>query len=67
MSWELLFLIFCLVVFAGMSYLTMRFANRWTQKSKYAVLFNTLILIGSFFLILFIAFYIFISNVSFER
>lgn len=67
MNWELLYFIFILAVFAGISYLLMRFFKRWTQKSKYEGLFNVLIFIVLFLLILFIAFAIFIANVRFER
>lgn len=66
-DWDLLYFIFILVIFAGTSYLIMRLCKRWTQKTKYELFFNVLIFIVSFFSILFTAFVIFITNVSFER
>ncbi len=61
------FAIFFLVFFAGISYLIMSFCRRWTKGHQYSVLFNTLIFITSFCLIVCAAFYLFIMNLSFER
>lgn len=62
-----LFLFFSVFLFGGISYLVMLFFKRWTQKSKYETLWNTLVFIASFALILFVGGFILISNLSFER
>ena len=62
-----IFLLCILAVFAGISYLIMRFFSKWTKKNKYEMVFNTLIFIASFFLISFFSIYIFLSNVNFSR
>jgi TRAP-type C4-dicarboxylate transport system permease small subunit len=67
MNSELLFFIFILLIFGGLAYLVMRFCNRWTAKSQYKTIWNGVIFVGSFALLLFISFVIFITNVSFER
>lgn len=67
MDWDLFFFVFCLIIFAGISYLIMRLCRRWTKNSKYKHFLNFLILIVSFSLILLIAFAILIVNVSLER
>ncbi len=59
--------IFFVALFAGISYLIMNFFNRWTKDSRYRILFNTLIFIGSFLLIASVTLCIFIMNLSFER
>lgn len=64
---ESMFMIFILAIFGGLAYVIMRFFNRWTAKSQYKTIRNGLIFIASFALLLFIAFFIFITNVSFER
>jgi len=64
---ESMFMIFILAIFGGLAYVIMRFFNRWTAKSQYKTVWNGLIFIASFALLLFIAFFIFITNVSFER
>jgi len=67
MNWDIVFFVFTFVIFAGISYLIMRFCGKWTQNSKYKHLLNFLILIGSFSLILFIVFAIFIYNLNLGR
>lgn len=62
-----LFLFFSVFILGGISYLVMLFFKRWTQKSKYETLWNTLVFIASFALILFVGGFILISNLSFER
>lgn len=62
-----LFLGFIILIFGGIAYFMMRFFNRWTKNSKYETLWNTLIFIGSFALVLFVAGFIFVNNISFER
>lgn len=62
-----LFFLFIIGVFGGISYITMRFCNRWTMNHKYQKLLNILIFIGSFLLISFICIFILITNVSFQR
>ncbi|MBB6330533.1 flagellar biogenesis protein FliO [Chryseobacterium sediminis] len=61
------FLLFIIAVFGGIAYLIMRFFNKWTKNSKYELLFNTLIFIGSFFLVSFLSLCIFFSTVDFSR
>lgn len=67
MDWALLFLVFTLMILAGIAYLIMRFFNRWTAKSQHKTTLNGVIFIASYALLLFISFVIFIMNVSFER
>ncbi|KFF01460.1 hypothetical protein IX38_17895 [Chryseobacterium luteum] len=67
MDWALLFLVFTLMILAGIAYLIMRFFNRWTAKSQHKTALNGVIFIASYALLLFISFVIFIMNVSFER
>ncbi|MCT2406530.1 hypothetical protein NZD88_03050 [Chryseobacterium antibioticum] len=67
MDWELLFFVFILLIFAGISYLVTRFFNRWTAKSQYKTAWNVLIFVGSLALILFTSFVIFMMNVNLGR
>ncbi|MCS4304744.1 putative PurR-regulated permease PerM [Chryseobacterium sp. BIGb0232] len=62
-----LFFLFVIGIFGGISYVVMRFCNRWTQNHRYRKLLNILIFTGAFFLISFLSFYIFFTNVSFQR
>lgn len=61
------FLILIVAIFGGISYLIMRFCNRWTRNHKYEVLFNALIFIVSFLLVSLLSLYIFIANLDFSR
>lgn len=63
----LLFLLSVILVFGGVSYVIMRFCNRWTRAHKYKKLLNTLIFIGSFLLVSFLSLYIFFTNVYLGR
>ncbi|PIF46142.1 hypothetical protein CLU96_3161 [Chryseobacterium sp. 52] len=67
MDSSLIFLVFTLLIFGGLAYLIMRFFNRWTMKSQYKTVWNALIFIGSFALLLLIAFVIFMMNVNLGR
>lgn len=62
-----LFMIFVLLLFAGIAFLIMRFFRKWTMKSPYGLFFNILIFIASYLVVFFIAAIIFFSTVSFER
>ncbi|MBB6370272.1 Na+(H+)/acetate symporter ActP [Chryseobacterium shigense] len=64
---ELLFFVFILLIPAGISYLVVRFFNRWTAKSQHKTVLNGLIFIASYALLLFISFVIFMSNVNMGR
>ncbi len=70
-DWIYLFLFLCFLliigIFGGISYVIMRFCNRWTQNHKYEVLLNTIIFIVAFLLVSSLSTYIFATNVSFER
>ncbi|SIS29320.1 hypothetical protein SAMN05421639_101422 [Chryseobacterium shigense] len=67
MSSLIFFYLFILLIYGSLAYLVMRYFNRWTLKSQYKTLWNTLIFIGSLALLLVISFIIFINTVSFER
>lgn len=67
MDFGLLFLVFILLLFAGISYLVMRFFNRWTSKSQYKTVWDVLVFVGSFALLFFISFIIFMMNVNLGR
>ncbi|MDP9959940.1 Na+(H+)/acetate symporter ActP [Chryseobacterium lathyri] len=67
MDSSFVFFIFTLLILAGLSYLVMRFFNRWTAKSQHKIVLNGLIFVVSYALLLFISFIILIMNVSFER
>ncbi|MBP2615352.1 heme/copper-type cytochrome/quinol oxidase subunit 2 [Chryseobacterium jejuense] len=62
-----LFFLFIIGVFGGISYITMRFCNRWTKDHRYETLLDSLIFIGAFFLISFVSFFIFITTFTFQR
>ena len=62
-----LFFLFVIGIFGGISYVIMRFCNRWTQNYKYKKLLNTLIFTGAFILISFLSLYIFFTNVYLGR
>ncbi len=62
-----LFLIFIVLIFGGIAYLMMRFFNRWTRNSRYETIWDTLIFIGSFALVLLVAGFIFFYNLNLGR
>lgn len=63
----LLFFLSVIGVFGGVSYVIMRFCNRWTRDHQYKKLLNALIFTGSFLLVSFLSLYIFFTNVYLGR
>lgn len=64
---ELIFFVFVIVVLGGIAYLSTKFFDRFTKNSQYHLVLNGLVFVLSFVLCVAIAFFIFISTVTFER
>ena len=62
-----LFFILYLIIVLGVSYLSLRYFQRFTAESKYRDLWNLLIFLGTLCLLFGISFVIFINTVTFER